>query len=201
MTCIAIKQLESAVSAGVRNCIVSSILVLHVTSVQHSRYHMCIIGLPSSLTFTQPRVHLCCCAAFHNWRFIMASGYPLNLHVLCGNCQTVVGAPLGHPVVRCGNCSSLLRIGGAVRFGANHNLGPAVQQYLEQRQAAAGQQTAVRNTSKEASSSAIAALTRFSASDTWVEKEGNPSCVISTEGEETSGKSRSLRCVPLHATH
>lgn len=113
-----------------------------------------------------------------------AAGYPLSLHVLCGSCQTVVGAPLGHPVVRCGNCSSLLRIGGAVRFGSHQqSLSPAIQEYLAQRRAAATRTQQSQPASKAASQSAIDALKRFSATEAWLRDEGNPECVITAEGE------------------
>ena len=109
-----------------------------------------------------------------------ANGYPLTLHVLCGNCQTVVGAPLGHPIVRCGNCSSLLRVGGAVRLAAEQRMAPAVQQYLQQQQAQSEQRQA---RSKAASAKAMASLKRFKATKEWISEKGNPECVITAEGE------------------
>lgn len=111
-----------------------------------------------------------------------AGGYPLNLHILCGNCQTVVGAPLGHPIVRCGNCSCLLRVGGAVRLAAQQQLSPAVHQYLAAQQQAGAGASASAARSKAAAPAAVAALEQFEATPEWITAEGTPECVITAEG-------------------
>jgi hypothetical protein len=60
-------------------------------------------------------------------------------------------------------------------------MAPAVQQYLEQQQQQQQQQRQTRQ-SKEASSKAVGALKRFTASKEWITEKNNPECVITAEG-------------------
>ena len=71
-----------------------------------------------------------------------------------------------------------------MRLAAEQRMAPAVQQYLQQQQAAAPQR---QNRSKEASAKAIASLRRFTATKEWIVEKGNPECVITAEGTYTTG--------------